>query len=281
MEAFELRLWDGRLGRWLTVDPKGQYFSPYLGMGNNPISLIDPDGGSTEGGPGDPPVVEGCVFFPTDDNYGGLNTSEISSGWMPLTKTYLLQLATEKGYSQRAIENKFEDTFDRFMKKQYTKLNYLRNTAEYPTEWPGRTSNPDGFSGGRILASNGQRGCIPNLVAYDVKTTGTATAIGGTSESDQGIRHASALYLMHKNTKYQKQGMLRLVYATVADTRIRPDFINKVKSVYNKEVRQMKAMYNVHTGNVYFKTTLSGKGDFSGIADEIDLLFGDEGVPLF
>lgn len=45
MEAFELRLWDGRLGRWLTVDPKGQYFSPYLGMGNNPISRIDPDGG--------------------------------------------------------------------------------------------------------------------------------------------------------------------------------------------------------------------------------------------
>lgn len=46
MEAFELRLWDGRLGRWLTVDPYGQYFSPYLGMGNNPISRIDPDGGA-------------------------------------------------------------------------------------------------------------------------------------------------------------------------------------------------------------------------------------------
>lgn len=48
MEAFELRLWDARLGRWLTVDPYGQYASPYLGMGNNPIGMIDPDGGSTE-----------------------------------------------------------------------------------------------------------------------------------------------------------------------------------------------------------------------------------------
>jgi RHS repeat-associated protein len=48
MEAFELRLWDGRLGRWLSVDPAGEFFSPYLGMGNNPISTIDPDGGSTE-----------------------------------------------------------------------------------------------------------------------------------------------------------------------------------------------------------------------------------------
>jgi hypothetical protein len=45
MEAFELRLWDGRLGRWLTVDPYYEFSSPYLGMGNNPISLIDPDGG--------------------------------------------------------------------------------------------------------------------------------------------------------------------------------------------------------------------------------------------
>ncbi|MEM6720933.1 MAG: RHS repeat-associated core domain-containing protein [Bacteroidota bacterium] len=44
-EAFQLRLWDGRIGRWLTVDPYRQYVSPYLGMGNNPINGIDPDGG--------------------------------------------------------------------------------------------------------------------------------------------------------------------------------------------------------------------------------------------
>jgi len=44
-EAFQLRLWDGRIGRWLTTDPAGQYHSPYMGMGNNPISRVDPDGG--------------------------------------------------------------------------------------------------------------------------------------------------------------------------------------------------------------------------------------------
>ena len=43
-EAFELRLWDGRIGRWLTTDPAGQYFSPYMGMGNNPMNGVDPDG---------------------------------------------------------------------------------------------------------------------------------------------------------------------------------------------------------------------------------------------
>lgn len=45
MEAFQLRLWDGRLGRWLTTDPYNAFYSPYLGLNNNPISSIDPDGG--------------------------------------------------------------------------------------------------------------------------------------------------------------------------------------------------------------------------------------------
>ncbi|SHJ73157.1 RHS repeat-associated core domain-containing protein, partial [Aquimarina spongiae] len=46
-EAFELRLWDARIARWLTTDPKNEFASPYLGMANNPINKIDPDGGST------------------------------------------------------------------------------------------------------------------------------------------------------------------------------------------------------------------------------------------
>ncbi|MBV7269074.1 RHS repeat domain-containing protein [Winogradskyella luteola] len=45
--SFEARLWDARIGRWLTVDPAGEFFSPYLGMGNNPISTVDPDGACT------------------------------------------------------------------------------------------------------------------------------------------------------------------------------------------------------------------------------------------
>ena len=41
---FDAREFDTRLGRWMIPDPAGQYFSPYLGMGNNPVSGIDPDG---------------------------------------------------------------------------------------------------------------------------------------------------------------------------------------------------------------------------------------------
>ena len=63
MEAFELRLWDGRLGSWLTVDPMGQYDSPYSGMGNNPISRVDPDRGTDGPGDGIPEILRGPPEF--------------------------------------------------------------------------------------------------------------------------------------------------------------------------------------------------------------------------
>ncbi|SRX52256.1 RHS repeat-associated core domain-containing protein [Aequorivita sp. CIP111184] len=45
MEAFELRLWDSRIGRWMSPDPFNEFFSPYIGMGNIPTIVFDPDGG--------------------------------------------------------------------------------------------------------------------------------------------------------------------------------------------------------------------------------------------
>ena len=45
LHHFELRQWDARIARWNSTDPYGQYFSPYMGMGNNPVSSVDPNGG--------------------------------------------------------------------------------------------------------------------------------------------------------------------------------------------------------------------------------------------
>jgi RHS repeat-associated protein len=45
---FELRMYDSRIGRWLSTDPYQQYWSPYVGMGNDWINGVDPDGGETE-----------------------------------------------------------------------------------------------------------------------------------------------------------------------------------------------------------------------------------------
>ncbi|RAV98539.1 hypothetical protein DQQ10_23735 [Pseudochryseolinea flava] len=41
---FELREYDPVVGRWTSVDPAGQFYSPYVGMGNDPVSGFDPNG---------------------------------------------------------------------------------------------------------------------------------------------------------------------------------------------------------------------------------------------
>jgi RHS repeat-associated protein len=42
--SFELRMLDSNIGRWTSIDPAGQFVSPYLAMANNPINGTDPDG---------------------------------------------------------------------------------------------------------------------------------------------------------------------------------------------------------------------------------------------
>lgn len=60
---FEARQYDSRIGRWMSPDPLSQYYSPYVGMGNSPHNVIDPDGrwGS-----------EWDAFWARMDNKGGI-----------------------------------------------------------------------------------------------------------------------------------------------------------------------------------------------------------------
>ena len=41
---FEAREYDPVIGRWMSVDPSRQFYSPFLGMGNSPTNGVDPDG---------------------------------------------------------------------------------------------------------------------------------------------------------------------------------------------------------------------------------------------
>jgi RHS repeat-associated protein len=44
-DEFQLRSYDAQIGRWIQVDPKEEFSSGYVGMGNNPTGNIDKDGG--------------------------------------------------------------------------------------------------------------------------------------------------------------------------------------------------------------------------------------------
>jgi len=65
--SFELRQYDGRLGRWTSTDPYGQHHSPYLAMSNNPVSFVDPDGGYAHSGQEAP---EDQVYYQRGDKWG-------------------------------------------------------------------------------------------------------------------------------------------------------------------------------------------------------------------
>jgi RHS repeat-associated protein len=42
---FDLRMYDPKIGRWLSPDPYGQFASGYVAMGNTPNMSVDPNGG--------------------------------------------------------------------------------------------------------------------------------------------------------------------------------------------------------------------------------------------
>lgn len=50
---FDLRMYDPQIGRWTGADPYDQFASPYVGMGNDPVNSVDPDGGGVDWGLGE------------------------------------------------------------------------------------------------------------------------------------------------------------------------------------------------------------------------------------
>ncbi|CAL2064872.1 RHS repeat-associated core domain-containing protein [Tenacibaculum sp. 190524A05c] len=111
-EAFQLRLWDSRIGRWLTVDPYGQYNSPYVGMGNNPISQIDPDGGySCPDPPCDPSFKQ--IFWDFVSLLNGTFTSSNSNE----QSSQKVELVGTAGRLQKISElNQAVNNLDKFTK---------------------------------------------------------------------------------------------------------------------------------------------------------------------
>ena len=89
---FEARTYNATIGRWASTDPKRQFYSPYLAMGNNPISIVDPDGRdiiilnssrSVLGGLGH----VGLLIGNDSDGWRYISKNGTEKGW-PLGKSY-------------------------------------------------------------------------------------------------------------------------------------------------------------------------------------------------
>ena len=55
---FQLRDYDPVIGRTMVVDPYRQFASPYMWVGNNPVSHVDPTGGKCDGCPDTPEFAD-------------------------------------------------------------------------------------------------------------------------------------------------------------------------------------------------------------------------------
>lgn len=153
---FELRQYDPRIGRWYNPDPYGQHHSPYLAMSNNPVSVIDPDGGWDDPGG---PEGKGPIVHYNDD--GMSHPSNISDGlgnsiyWNTMNpydrqkyqavngtsygaqeKNRILDLATlGNGYKMK------DGGYFSLNNGKVTVTDYMTNNFNYLT---GRTYNTDG-----------------------------------------------------------------------------------------------------------------------------------------
>ncbi|HEY9045726.1 MAG TPA: RHS repeat-associated core domain-containing protein, partial [Ohtaekwangia sp.] len=88
---FELREYDPIIGRWITTDPIHQFYSPYIGMGNDPVSGNDPNGGEVNWVPG------------VDKEGNAIMTKQDGDTYESLVKNYGEDLA--KLYDKNAINN--------------------------------------------------------------------------------------------------------------------------------------------------------------------------------
>ena len=83
---FSLRNYDPQIGRWVQQDPYQEYASPYVGLGDNPVNMIDPSGGDAlEGLSLGAKVVVGAILGgiaggATDESFGGSGVKGILIG---------------------------------------------------------------------------------------------------------------------------------------------------------------------------------------------------------
>ncbi|GJM63657.1 RHS repeat-associated core domain-containing protein [Persicobacter diffluens] len=89
--VFEARLYDPVIGRWISVDPARQFASGYVGMGNNPVNGVDPDGRWSDppnGKHSNPEITYATFIIPTAE---GLKQQFKEQLLRPLeiTKAYL------------------------------------------------------------------------------------------------------------------------------------------------------------------------------------------------
>ncbi|MEM9341100.1 MAG: RHS repeat-associated core domain-containing protein, partial [Bacteroidota bacterium] len=250
-DHFQLRSYDSEIGRWLAVDPYGQYWSPYLGMGNAPNMGIDPDGGWIFSSNS---FVElgavaslGAILgtFLNGKNgawqgalgslslYGlGAGISELSESFYltPLSTNLLRSIAIESGVNPQ------RPNFDRIIGDAFERaaldgVGARRNTRNIPT--PARAAfggrprtRPDGFNDIKVFDPRNKRKVrvYANSSVYEVK------ARNGKIRLSSDLHQARGLLQIARNSQGGRVRRGQLTFVTTSNTTIGDDIIRQGNS---------------------------------------------------
>lgn len=146
---FELRQYDPIVGRWLSVDPYRQFASPYVGMGNDPVNRVDPDGGCD-----DPPCNASPSFL-------GI----IKDFFASLISSFTLDENLNAADPEVALE------IQNVAKKKET-ISFLGSTSRYNSISVGRQSDLTGSLNGTLFFVDGEVFFLPGVDRNLSKTFG-------------------------------------------------------------------------------------------------------------
>lgn len=102
----------------MSTDPMGQYYSPYLAMGNNPIERIDPDGGKDG----------------TDPTYDSKQTLEVTVSAKKLNSYGRMSLRTELGLNPYQYSSGKTDYEAMYTKDTYARVKWGKDPQWYLIE---------------------------------------------------------------------------------------------------------------------------------------------------
>jgi RHS repeat-associated protein len=189
-DHFELREYDPDLGRWLVPDPKRVGFSPYIGMGNNPITSTDPDGGKP------------------NDIIRRVNGVEVERIVTPDKFDIVIdewKFAKGSPFADFTSINIVDKIF--FSSFQLSKEEYA---AQYNKYWPKATGQADFDAGGQLL--------VGEAVGMGLK--GIGAAISAVRGMTQKTAAAEGAYLVYQGVD-ASTGAVQYIGITSRDVAIR------------------------------------------------------------
>ncbi len=180
---FELRFYDAKIARWLTTDPYGQYYSPYMAMENTPNMGVDPSGGFAISG-----FIRYGTAFAVGAVTGGATTGTwegallggvggvglyaglsnisaigkaignvIGTNWQPLTKAILREYVKTEwcqtcsdGQLEYEIGDAFEEHWHKWAQDELKFNRYRRNDDKF-TDNGTRPTVPDGLADHQVF----------------------------------------------------------------------------------------------------------------------------------